>query len=189
MVRPRKCPLIRLSPRMAATSLLTRPRDRSQALQFPLPPRSILADMCLGQNAPAACAPSTAQISISADGSPLLGVNRLPSISADARFVAFESLSSSTSSDARYIPARHLPGHSHRLRSFYDAADAGRRGALRKPEWALRKLRCKSFKRIGRCGSGRRFALCVRHLLRRNWNLHSPGISNHRDWPRLERHR
>jgi hypothetical protein len=65
---------------------------------IPSASRVYLADMCLGQNAPAACAPSTAQISISADGSPLLGVNRLPSISADARFIAFQSLSSSTSS-------------------------------------------------------------------------------------------
>jgi hypothetical protein len=50
-----------------------------------------LADTCLGPNAPAACVRSARQISISADGSPLPGVSGPASISADARFVAFES--------------------------------------------------------------------------------------------------
>jgi len=53
-----------------------------------------LADTCLGLDAPADCVPSTLRISLSADGSPLSGLNRAPSISADGRFVAFESVSS-----------------------------------------------------------------------------------------------
>jgi Tol biopolymer transport system component len=53
-----------------------------------------LADACLGLDAPAECIPSTLRISLSADGSPLAGLNSAPSISADGRFVAFESVSS-----------------------------------------------------------------------------------------------
>jgi Tol biopolymer transport system component len=53
-----------------------------------------LADTCLGLDAPADCVPSTLRISLSADGSPLSGLNRAPSISADGRFVAFESVAS-----------------------------------------------------------------------------------------------
>ena len=50
-----------------------------------------LADTCLGPNSPASCVPSTSEISVSADGSPLQGVNKAPSMSANARFVVFES--------------------------------------------------------------------------------------------------
>jgi hypothetical protein len=50
-----------------------------------------IADTCLGLNDPAPCVASVTQVSASADGSPLAGLNRAPSISADARFVAFES--------------------------------------------------------------------------------------------------
>jgi hypothetical protein len=50
-----------------------------------------LTDTCLGPNSPASCVPSTGEISVSADGSPLQGLNSAPSISADARFVVFES--------------------------------------------------------------------------------------------------
>ncbi len=50
-----------------------------------------LADTCLGLDAPAECVPSTLRISLSADGSPLSGLNSAPSISADGRFVVFES--------------------------------------------------------------------------------------------------
>ena len=53
-----------------------------------------LADTCLGLDAPAECVPSTLRISLSADGSPLAGLNRAPSIGADGRFVVFESVSS-----------------------------------------------------------------------------------------------
>jgi Tol biopolymer transport system component len=60
------------------------------------PPASqvFLADTCLALNAPAECVPSTLRISLSADGSPLEELNRAPSISADGRFVVFESVSS-----------------------------------------------------------------------------------------------
>jgi IPT/TIG domain-containing protein/WD40 repeat protein len=60
------------------------------------PPASqvFLADTCLALNAQAECVPSTLRISLSADGSPLEGLNSAPSISADGRFVAFESVSS-----------------------------------------------------------------------------------------------
>jgi len=50
-----------------------------------------LADTCLGPNVPAACAPSGMQVSVSADGSLLAGLNQAPSIGADGRFVVFES--------------------------------------------------------------------------------------------------
>lgn len=50
-----------------------------------------LTDTCLGPSASSVCVPSTSQVSVSADDSALLGVNQAPSISADARFIAFES--------------------------------------------------------------------------------------------------
>ena len=50
-----------------------------------------LADTCLGLEAPMACVASTQPVSVSADGSPLEGLNSAPTISADGRFVAFES--------------------------------------------------------------------------------------------------
>ena len=50
-----------------------------------------LTDTCLGPSASSACVPSTLPVSASADGSALLGVNQASSISADARFIAFES--------------------------------------------------------------------------------------------------
>jgi Tol biopolymer transport system component len=57
------------------------------------PPASqvLLADTCRGASDPAFCVPSVQQASASADRSLLAGLNRNPSISADARFVAFES--------------------------------------------------------------------------------------------------
>jgi Tol biopolymer transport system component len=51
----------------------------------------LLADMCLGSNALATCEPSLMKVSVTADGGALAGVNDSPSISADGRFVAFES--------------------------------------------------------------------------------------------------
>jgi Tol biopolymer transport system component len=50
-----------------------------------------LADTCLGPNSPVSCVPSTSEISVSADGSSLQGVNKAPSMSDGARFVVFES--------------------------------------------------------------------------------------------------
>jgi Tol biopolymer transport system component len=52
-------------------------------------------DTCLGADSPAGCVRSLAAVSVGADGSELAGVNQSPSISADGRFVAFASASSS----------------------------------------------------------------------------------------------
>jgi Tol biopolymer transport system component len=51
----------------------------------------VLADACLGLDAPVSCAPSTERISFAPDGSLLRGANISPSISGDGRFVVFES--------------------------------------------------------------------------------------------------
>lgn len=53
-----------------------------------------LRDTCAGPTAPKTCVPSTMRISLANDGSVLDGVNQLPSVSADGRFVAFQSLPS-----------------------------------------------------------------------------------------------
>jgi hypothetical protein len=50
-----------------------------------------LADMCLGPSAPEGCRPSTIAISATLDGSFGKGASQNPSVSADGRFVAFES--------------------------------------------------------------------------------------------------
>jgi Tol biopolymer transport system component len=50
-----------------------------------------LRDTCLGAAAPSACVPSTMRISLATDGSGLAGSNSDPSLSADGRFVVFES--------------------------------------------------------------------------------------------------
>lgn len=55
--------------------------------------RILLADMCLGSDAPANCKSSVATASVGADGSDLAGVSGAPSVSADARFIVFESQS------------------------------------------------------------------------------------------------
>ncbi|HEY7826540.1 MAG TPA: hypothetical protein VIC00_06915, partial [Candidatus Acidoferrales bacterium] len=59
--------------------------------------RILLRDTCLGATAPASCIPSTAEVSIGAEQSSLGGVNELPSLSEDGRFVVFESQSASAS--------------------------------------------------------------------------------------------
>ncbi|MGB0035183.1 MAG: hypothetical protein WBP79_06890 [Candidatus Acidiferrales bacterium] len=51
-----------------------------------------LRDTCAGPAAPETCVPSTTRVSLANDGSVLDGVNQLPSVSADGRFVAFQSL-------------------------------------------------------------------------------------------------
>jgi Tol biopolymer transport system component len=51
----------------------------------------LLADMCLGPGTTVACQPSLTKVSVSVDGSDLAGVNQSPSMSADGRFVVFES--------------------------------------------------------------------------------------------------
>jgi hypothetical protein len=68
--------------------------NSAAAVDTDLPASQVfLADTCLGPNSPASCVPSASEISVSADGSPLQGLNRAPSMSADARFVVFESTS------------------------------------------------------------------------------------------------
>ncbi|MGH9756667.1 MAG: hypothetical protein ACRD4M_02940, partial [Candidatus Acidiferrales bacterium] len=59
--------------------------------------RILLRDTCLGPTAPPSCIPSTAEVSIGADQSSLGGVNELPSLSEDGRFVVFESQSAGAS--------------------------------------------------------------------------------------------
>jgi Tol biopolymer transport system component len=51
----------------------------------------LLVDTCLGVSDSTSCVTSTVPISISADRSPLRGLNQGPSISGDARFIAFQS--------------------------------------------------------------------------------------------------
>jgi hypothetical protein len=51
----------------------------------------ILADTCLGIDAPVSCTSSAQKVSYAPDGSALSGANISPSISGDARFVAFEA--------------------------------------------------------------------------------------------------
>ena len=50
-----------------------------------------LRDMCLGADSPAGCVPSTLRVSVAPDGTKLGGLNTISMISADARFVLFES--------------------------------------------------------------------------------------------------
>jgi hypothetical protein len=56
-----------------------------------------LHDTCLGADAPAACIPSTLRISVAPDGTTLDGLSAAPSLSADARFVVFETQGSGSS--------------------------------------------------------------------------------------------
>jgi Tol biopolymer transport system component len=63
------------------------PADQSASQVF-------LADTCGGLNGSTPCVTSRMEISLAADGSSLSGSNRLPSVSADGRFVAFESSTS-----------------------------------------------------------------------------------------------
>lgn len=56
-----------------------------------------LHDTCLGTDAPAACVPSTVRISAAPDGTALEGLNSSASLSADARFMVFESQGSASS--------------------------------------------------------------------------------------------
>jgi len=80
-------PVISASGRYVAFETLVSSAGEQPASQV------FLADECLGLEAPIACVASTQAVSVSADGSPLAGLNSAPSISADGRFVAFESAS------------------------------------------------------------------------------------------------
>jgi Tol biopolymer transport system component len=54
----------------------------------------LLRDTCLGSSVPAACVPSTIEISVSTVGQPGNGQNGAPAVSGDGRFVVFQSSSS-----------------------------------------------------------------------------------------------
>jgi hypothetical protein len=60
----------------------------------------VLADTCLGIDAPVGCSPSADRISYAVDGSLLTGVNLAPSINQDARFVVFESQATASAGSA-----------------------------------------------------------------------------------------
>lgn len=66
-----------------------------------------LHDICLGTEVPAACAPSTVRISVAPGGTPIEGLNSSASLSADARFVVFES-QGSASSASQIVAPRNL---------------------------------------------------------------------------------
>ncbi len=51
----------------------------------------VLADTCLGPDAPAGCRPSASRVSLLTDGATISGSNFAPSLSANGRYVAFES--------------------------------------------------------------------------------------------------
>jgi Tol biopolymer transport system component len=54
----------------------------------------LLADICLGRAAPAACSPSTTGISVAPDGAPGDGPSFSPALSKDGRFIVFASVAS-----------------------------------------------------------------------------------------------
>ncbi len=54
----------------------------------------LLSDTCSGSSVPAACVPSTTEISVSAAGFPGNGSSRAPAVSGDGRFVVFQSSAS-----------------------------------------------------------------------------------------------
>ena len=60
----------------------------------------LLRDTCLGSNIPAACVPSTTEISVSAAGQPGNGQSGAPAASGDGRFVVFQSSSSNLVAEA-----------------------------------------------------------------------------------------
>jgi WD40-like Beta Propeller Repeat len=69
----------------------------STAVQSPAESSAIvLADTCLGIDAGVSCSPSARRISYATDGSLLAGVNLVPSVTEDARFVVFESQPATT---------------------------------------------------------------------------------------------
>lgn len=74
-----------------ATNLV--PGSQAAASDSPVSPISnvYVRDLCTGADAPPACAPSTALVSIDANGKAAQSSSGSPSISADGRFIAFTS--------------------------------------------------------------------------------------------------
>jgi trimeric autotransporter adhesin len=64
------------------------------------PSQILLRDTCLGSNIPAACVPSTVEISASAAGQPGNGQSGAPAVSGDGRFVVFQSSASNLVAEA-----------------------------------------------------------------------------------------
>jgi trimeric autotransporter adhesin len=64
------------------------------------PSQILLRDTCLGSNVPAACMPSTTEISISAAALSGNGQSGAPSVSGDGRFVVFQSSASNLVAEA-----------------------------------------------------------------------------------------
>jgi Tol biopolymer transport system component len=58
------------------------------------PSQVLLSDTCSGSNVPAACVPSTTEISVAAAGLSGNGSSRAPAVSGDGRFVVFQSSAS-----------------------------------------------------------------------------------------------
>ena len=85
-------PVISADGRFVAYEAWTAPAAAQTA---PTSAAIVLADTCLGIDAPAGCSPSAERISYGVDGSSLPGVNLAPSINQDARFVVFESQAAS----------------------------------------------------------------------------------------------
>jgi Tol biopolymer transport system component len=79
--------------------VLESPESGSEGGQ--LPSQIVLRDSCAGSTVPAACVPSTTEISISAAGKPGNAPSEAPGISGDGRFVVFQSSASN-----------HVPGAS-----------------------------------------------------------------------------
>jgi hypothetical protein len=55
------------------------------------PPQVLLRDTCMGSDVPAACGPSTTEVSVSSAGEPGDAASNAPSVSGDGRFVVFQS--------------------------------------------------------------------------------------------------
>lgn len=84
-VDPGAQPVISASGRYVAFASTVRGAEHSQIF---------LRDTCLGVSASESCTPSTASVSVAPDGQIANADSRLPSISADGRFVVFESAAS-----------------------------------------------------------------------------------------------
>ena len=66
------------------------------------PSQILLRDTCLGSNAPAACVPSTVEVSVSGAGQPGNGQSGAPAVSGDGRFVVFQSGASNLAAEASH---------------------------------------------------------------------------------------
>jgi len=86
-----KTPEISASGRYVAFVLLG---PAAGAAGNPFPSQILLRDTCFGASVPASCVPATTAISAAPDGVPANGVSQSPFVSADGRFVVFQSRAS-----------------------------------------------------------------------------------------------